>query len=107
MATFIPHTIRIHLPNALQVSIVGDFNNWHSNAHPLVQVGPDLWERLVDLPPGKHRYAFFVLHDSDDRDLRSRIIGNGSVLWVPESEEQAISITAHPELAMADTRAVA
>ena len=74
MKVYIPHTIRIRLPHARQVSVVGDFNNWHSSAHPLVQVGPDLWERIVDLPPGKHRYAFFVIDDLvASADFRHRL----------------------------------
>lgn len=110
----IPHTVRIRIPDAQHVALVGDFNNWHTAAHPLVQVGEDLWERIIDLSPGKYRYAFFVLNDSqksgDDASpgqgsgagaaLRSRVIGNGSVLWVPEDPEQALSITAHPGLAL-------
>ncbi len=100
MNVLVPHTIRIRVPSARHVAILGDFNNWHSNAHPLVQVGADLWERIIDLPPGKHRYAFFVIDDVEDRDLRTRVIGNGSVLWVPENSAQSLSITAHPSLAL-------
>ncbi len=105
MSHITPHTIRIRIPHAKQVSILGDFNNWHSNAHPLVRVGIDLWERIVDLAPGKHRYAFFVIDDTVDREVQTRVVGNGSVLWVPENSEQALSIIAHPALAL--PRAVA
>ena len=96
MNTYTPHTIRIHIPHAHHVSVVGDFNNWHSSAHPLVQVGPDLWERIVDLPAGKHRYAFFVIDDTalTGGNLRSHIVANGAVLWVPEFTNQAVSIIA-------------
>jgi 1,4-alpha-glucan branching enzyme len=104
MKVFIPHTIRIRIPNARQVAIVGDFNNWHSNAHPLVRVGPDLWERIVDFPTGKQRYAFFVIDDvaKAAAGVRSRIVANGSVLWVPENSQQSLSVTAHPNLAIVD-----
>jgi hypothetical protein len=103
MKTYVPHTIRVRQPHAKQVSLIGDFNNWHSNAHPMVEVGPDLWERIVDLPPGKHRYAFFVIDDLrvSEGALRSRIVGNGSVLWVPESPDQSISVAAHPAMSLA------
>ena len=107
MSTYIPHTIRIRLPNARHVAVVGDFNNWHTSAHPLVEVAPGAWERIIDLPAGKHRYAFFVLEDSEaenaggpEGSLRSRIIANGSVLWVSGDTEQAVSITAHTALAI-------
>jgi 1,4-alpha-glucan branching enzyme len=111
MTTYIPHTIRIRVPNARHVAVVGDFNNWHTSAHPLVEVTPGSWERIIDLPAGKHRYAFFVLEDADHEHLfdlnsqprtglRSRIIANGSVLWVSENPDHAVSITAHPALAL-------
>jgi 1,4-alpha-glucan branching enzyme len=99
MKTYIPHTIRIRISNARQVAIVGDFNNWHSNAHPLVEVAEGLWERIVDLPAGKHRYAFFVIDDIPYA-VRSRVVGNGSVLWVPENPEQSLSVSAHPSLSI-------
>jgi hypothetical protein len=67
-----------------------------------VEVGPDLWERIIDLPAGKHRYAFFVIDDTElsGGSLRSHIVANGSVLWVPEFLDQAVSIIAHPSLAV-------
>ena len=103
MITTIPHTIRVRVPHARQVAIVGDFNNWHSNAHPLVQVAPDLWERIVDLPAGKHRYAFFVIDDLSvsEGSVRSRVVGNGAVLWVPDNPDHSFSVTAHPSLTLA------
>jgi hypothetical protein len=102
MKTYIPHTIRIRVPSARQVSLVGDFNNWHSSAHPLNQVASDLWERIVDLPAGKHRYAFFVIDDlaASGGAVKSRVVGNGAVIWVPEDPAQSISITAHPSLSL-------
>jgi len=102
MKTLIPHTLRLRISGARQVSIVGDFNNWHSSAHPLVQVAPDLWERIVDLPAGKHRYAFFVIDDiaASGGAVKSRVMGNGSVLWVPEDPSQSVSVTAHPSLSL-------
>ena len=107
MTTYIPHTIRIRLPNARHVAVVGDFNNWHTSAHPLIEVAPGAWERIIDLPPGKHRYAFFVLENNgnerllnDGGSLRSRIVANGSVLWVSDNPQHAVSITPHPALAL-------
>jgi 1,4-alpha-glucan branching enzyme len=111
MKNYIPHTIRLRLTGARHVAVVGDFNNWHSNAHPLVQVAPDLWERIVDLPPGKHRYAFFVIDDlnASGGSVKSRVVANGAVLWVPEDPANSLSITAHPGLTLhrADQRRVA
>ena len=98
MSTLIAHTIRIRIPQAQHVALIGDFNNWHSNADPLLQVAPGLWERAVSLPAGKHRYAFFVVEDLRKTNgvLRTRVEGNGAVLWVPENPEQAVSVTSYP-----------
>jgi hypothetical protein len=94
--SYTPHTIRIRIADAEHVALVGDFNNWHTAAHPLVQVGGDVWERIVDLPAGKHKYAFFVLGRGEAGQTRSRIVANGSVLFVPEPGDVDIRITAHP-----------
>ncbi|MBL9174322.1 MAG: isoamylase early set domain-containing protein [Verrucomicrobiales bacterium] len=47
-------------PQAQAVSLVGDFNGWNPQAHPMRQ-GPDkAWTITVDFKPGHHRYAFLV-----------------------------------------------
>jgi len=32
--------------------------------------------------------------------VKSRVMGNGSVLWVPEDPSQSVSVTAHPSLSL-------
>jgi len=98
MTNLISHSIRVRIPHAQHVALIGDFNDWNSYAHPLVQVAPGLWERAVNLPAGKHRYAFFVVEDvrSNGGAVRTRVEGNGAVLWVPENPEQAVSVTSYP-----------
>src|SRR5450631_757764 len=98
MSSRVAYTIRIRQPQARQVSLVGDFNNWHTNDDPLTQVAPDVWERIVELAPGKHRYAFFVIEVTAQGAIRSRILGNGAVLWVPEDAEVSVSIMSHPAI---------
>jgi diguanylate cyclase (GGDEF)-like protein len=44
-----------------QVSVVGDFNNWNREAHPLLPVrGTPEWQATVQLKPGRYRYKFLV-----------------------------------------------
>lgn len=43
-----------------QASVVGDFNNWSVRAHPMGRMAEGSWEAMVPLPPGRHRYKFFV-----------------------------------------------
>jgi len=45
-------------PEARQVSLAGDFNNWDSKATPMHK-GPDgVWHLGVALKPGRHEYRF-------------------------------------------------
>ncbi|MFN8547869.1 MAG: isoamylase early set domain-containing protein [Candidatus Eisenbacteria bacterium] len=62
----------LEAPNARQVVLVGDFNDWDPTATPLSRSGREAW--IVDLPlePGLYHYSFVV-----DGRLRS---GSGGPL---------------------------
>jgi len=48
-------------PNAHNVALVGDFNDWNVAATQLSrQSGDGMWEVTVPLQPGRYRYAFVV-----------------------------------------------
>ena len=47
-------------PQASFVSLVGDFNEWNPEAHPMKQMPDRSWLLLVELKHGHHRYAFLV-----------------------------------------------
>ncbi len=47
-------------PNATQVSVIGDFNNWDSEAHPMVRQPDGGWLARIPLHHGHHRYQFLV-----------------------------------------------
>jgi hypothetical protein len=48
-------------PDASQVSIVGDFNNWDPAATPLTRVSDDgRWEAVIPLTPGRYQFTFVV-----------------------------------------------
>ncbi len=49
-----------HAPEAKQVSIVGDFNNWNPNATPMIRQPDGYWIVSLELRHGYHRYAFLV-----------------------------------------------
>lgn len=100
MKVYVPHTLRVRVANAAYVSVVGDFNNWHSNAHPLVQTSADSWGRLVDIPVGTHRYAFFVVEDLPDGTLRSRLVEEGLIKCMADQFEPSFQVSAFPELAL-------
>jgi 1,4-alpha-glucan branching enzyme len=47
-------------PEAKQVSVVGDFNDWHPNAHPMKRQPDGAWMAQVPLSHGHHHYLFCV-----------------------------------------------
>jgi hypothetical protein len=48
-------------PNARQVSLVGDFNDWDQASTPLLKVAANgVWTAEVKLPPGRYAYAFLL-----------------------------------------------
>ncbi|HEX2779080.1 MAG TPA: isoamylase early set domain-containing protein [Gemmatimonadaceae bacterium] len=46
-------------PSARQVAVVGDFNDWDPAATPLALAG-GVWSRELDVPVGRHDYAFVI-----------------------------------------------
>jgi 1,4-alpha-glucan branching enzyme len=49
-----------HAPQATQVSLVGDFNHWDPEAHPMKHMPDRSWLLTINLKHGHHRYAFLV-----------------------------------------------
>ncbi len=47
-------------PHAKQVSLVGDFNDWHPDALPLKRRVDGAWTVQVTLGHGHHHYRFLV-----------------------------------------------
>jgi len=47
--------------DARSVSVAGSFNQWSTSSHPLSRVLTSaLWEAVVPLPPGEHRFMFVI-----------------------------------------------
>lgn len=47
-------------PQAVRVSLVGDFNGWDLNATPATRQPDGTWTSFVPLRPGRHVYTFVV-----------------------------------------------
>lgn len=45
---------------AAKVTLVGDFNEWNVDAHPMEKRSDGTWGLSIELPNGHHRYAFMV-----------------------------------------------
>jgi 1,4-alpha-glucan branching enzyme len=47
-------------PNARQVFLIGDFNDWDPNSHPMKRQPDGAWVLQVPLTHGHHHYQFLV-----------------------------------------------
>src|SRR4051812_32982511 len=47
-------------PDAKVVSLIGDFNDWHPNAHPMKRMPDGGWHIQVPVSSGHHHYLFLV-----------------------------------------------
>ncbi len=48
-------------PGAARVSLVGDFNDWDATRTPMHRAqGASLWSAVLQLEPGRYRYAFLI-----------------------------------------------
>jgi len=49
-----------HAPQARQVSVVGDFNNWDLQAVRMRKTPEGSWKASVTLNPGRYEYKYFA-----------------------------------------------
>jgi 1,4-alpha-glucan branching enzyme len=47
-------------PGAQTVAVVGDFNQWNSEANPMTRQPDGAWMASVPVSHGHHRYVFLV-----------------------------------------------
>ena len=47
-------------PEARAVSVVGEFNGWSPEKHPLQQRDAETWHVMLQLPPGTYQYKFVI-----------------------------------------------
>lgn len=47
-------------PTATRVAVVGDFNGWNPETHPLEKAFDGAWKGSIALKHGHHQYAFWV-----------------------------------------------
>ena len=75
-----------HAPEAKQVSIVGDFNNWNPNATPMIRKPDGYWMVSLELRHGYHQYVFLV---DGKRLLDANATGKAK-----DSQNQPVSLVA-------------
>ena len=47
-------------PQATNVAVAGDFNQWDASCHSLRKKDNGQWEKTLTLPPGAYQYKFVV-----------------------------------------------
>jgi 1,4-alpha-glucan branching enzyme len=53
-------TFAYYAPRAGEVFVLGDFNNWDMQAHPMRKDSDGLWKKITYLQPGRYEYLFMV-----------------------------------------------
>ena len=52
---------KVWAPHAVEVSVVGDFNDWDPNRHLLTDTNHDgIWTVTLKLEPGRYEYMFIL-----------------------------------------------
>jgi 1,4-alpha-glucan branching enzyme len=52
----------LDVPDALYVSVLGDFNGWNEDAHPMTRSRDGLWKSEVKLDPGEYQFRYRIDH---------------------------------------------
>lgn len=53
-------TFTMVAPEARDIFLAGNFNNWDINSHPLKNGAKGIWKASVSLMPGVYEYRFLV-----------------------------------------------
>jgi 1,4-alpha-glucan branching enzyme len=83
-------TFILEAKDAREVCLLGDFNNWSSDKHPMRRDGNGVWNKTVMLFPGNHEYKFIVDGQWREDPANDRLCQNcfgtyNSVINLPES----------------------
>lgn len=66
-------TLSLEAPMAKEVVLMGDFNNWNSETHPMKKGPGGVWKKTLMLLPGRYEYKFLVdgqwYHDPENSDF--------------------------------------
>ncbi len=62
---------RVWAPNAIDVSVVGDFNEWNRSVNPMLPVANGIWEAALDQLPPYTLYKYSILTKSGEAILKN------------------------------------
>ena len=55
-----PSEFRLYAPEAQEVMVTGDFNNWDQEEHRAKRGKDGVWKKKIVLAPGRYEYLFLV-----------------------------------------------
>lgn len=53
-------TFSVHAPDAVLVTIAGQFNGWNPQATEMKKLESGIWTVTLELKPGPHRYKYLI-----------------------------------------------
>lgn len=53
-------SFEVALPEANSVNVVGDFNEWSGEAHPMKKNRAGVWKLAVEIPAGEYQFRYLV-----------------------------------------------
>lgn len=106
---------RVWAPNAISVSVVGDFNNWNQQSSYMYKIGGGVWELFVDNLNEFDMYKFcietvdhtkvlksdpFAFHSQTKTDSASMIFNTNQYVWHDSYWMENRHITQSPDKPM-------
>jgi len=76
-----------YAPEAMQVFLAGDFNNWDTQSLPMKKDKDGTWKAKIKLAPGRYEYKLFAnnawIEDLPGAELSSNPFGTQNfITWV-------------------------
>lgn len=83
------HEFSLQAPDAGEVYLVGDFNNWDGGIHKMRKMKGGVYKKSIKLKPGRYEYRFVVDGDwwtdpTNENRCSSPYGTDNSVLYIPE-----------------------
>jgi 1,4-alpha-glucan branching enzyme len=82
-------TFTLNNPNAEEVVLVGDFNNWNNKKDQMKKYEAGVWKKMVMIPPGRYEYKFLVdgqwmLDPNNDQKCSNCFGSYNNILIIPK-----------------------
>lgn len=82
-------TFTLTNPNAEEIIVVGDFNNWNNKKHQMKKDKAGVWKKMVMISPGRCEYKFLVdgqwmLDPNNDQKCSNCFGSYNNILIIPK-----------------------